>query len=159
MSDTVRELGRVVGLFVTVGIGLGLAGFLLVTQFEAGSSSGTGASLLGGLLFLQAIAVLYFVGPVVAAVGGVFVGLRDSDRATGVLAGGIGSFVGSYLLFAIGLGILLLAAESGGGGGGGFDVGENILAIAGVGAPAALVGAVSAALAGGRSKTASRTNW
>jgi hypothetical protein len=157
MSDTVRELGRVVGLFVTVGVGLGLAGFLVVTQLEVGSGGSPG--LLGGLVVLQAIAILYFIGPAVAAVAGVVVGTRNGDRRTALLAGGVGSLVGAYLLFGIALGLILAAASTGSGGGGGFDLSENALAIAGVGVPAALVGAVTALLAGERSTTASRVNW
>lgn len=159
MRDILRELGSVVGLFVVVGVGLGLAGYLVVSRLTLGDvGGGAGPAMVSGLVFFQAVSVVYFAGPAVGAVGGVLAGLRSEDTAVGVVAGGAGSLVGFYLMVAASVLVMTVALSDGASG---LSPGDNVTLIAASGVPAALVGAVTGGVAGIRaaSAAASRTAW
>jgi len=160
MRDILREFGSVVGLFVVVGLGLGLAGSLVVSRLTLGDlGGGAGSTVVGGLVFFQAVSVVYFTGPAVGAVGGVLAGLRSEDTAVGALAGGAGSLVGFYLMIAVAVLVMAVALSDGASG---LSPGDNVTLIAASGVPAALVGGVTGAVAGVRAASAaaaSRTAW
>lgn len=153
-----KEVGKVAGLFVILGIGLGLAGYVGLDQFvpEPSGENDFGAAFIGALLMFQAIFFMYFIGPAMAVVTGIYTGRHSNERNNSAIAGGAGAFVGFYVMFIIAFLIMSLAfPETGGGdggGGGGTSLGDTINQMIIMGIPTGLVGAITGYLTFGQSE-------
>lgn len=141
------------GLFVAVGVGLGLSGYISISTMnqmfveEAGSEFGAqlGQTFVA-LVALQSAFVVFFLGSVVASISATSISAEAESIKESVLANGVASFIGFYLMVGVALVIMLAALGSGdpsGGGGGGqpaVQIGDVIGPIVQVGIPTALVG-------------------
>lgn len=120
-----RFAGGVVGLFVAVGVGVGLAqnftlGLLIEQLVEPGTSP-TDNTLVGIVLVVDVVTP-FALGPLVAAGTGTLMGraLPDAERVAAVLSGaaaGVGFVLMTFL--ALFLTFVVLGQYGGGGGGGG----------------------------------------
>lgn len=148
---------RIVGLFVVVGAGLGLAnnfvlGFL-IEQFVDPGGNPTDNTLVG-IMLVNAIVTPVVLGPLIAAGASLALGRALPDRRLAATAVGAGvSVVGFYLMafVALFLTVVVLAQYGGGGGGAGgggsggpFDPMALVSLILEAGIPAAIVGTVAA---------------
>lgn len=153
MVDT-KEVGKQAGVailvFATVGVGLGLSGYLSVDaaqqQFtSSGDGSGFGQVFVG-LIMLQSGFTMFLLGPVVAASAGLLNGVVGKDQISSAIGTSAGTLVGFYLMVILGVYIMAMAVDLGSGGGGGSSTGNpgNILQpVLVAGAPTTIVGAVS----------------
>jgi hypothetical protein len=147
-----KKVGLAISLFAVVGVGLGLSGYISMGAVEqlllgdSGQEAGAFAQSFVALIALQATFVVFLLGSIVATVTGSRIAAETSSFKEAMLANGIASFVGFYVMVAIALVIMLAALgsgdASGGGGGGGSPV--NIGDVAGpilqIGIPTGLVG-------------------
>jgi len=154
-------IGLVVALFVVMGIGLGLSGYIAVDyaessftsddpQRESGMQQGI-ASLFVALILFQSVIVAFFAGPLVASTVGITSGVVTPDVRDGALVGGVGSFVGFYPMVLLAVLIMVFAVDTGSSGGGSsggssFDIAGAIVPMLFAGVPAGLVGAGAGAL-------------
>lgn len=149
---------RIVGLFVVVGVGLGLAnnfvlGFL-IEQFVDPGGNPTDNTLVG-IMLINAIVTPVVLGPLVAGGVSLALGRALPDRRLAAASLGAGvSVVGFYLMAFVSLFLtfVVLAQYGGGGGGGGgtpFDPAALVRLILETGIPTAIV-AVAAAYIGSR---------
>ncbi len=152
LSDTLKHFGLVIGVFAIIGAGLGLTGFFpleLANDEFVGGSQGDLAETMGQLMiamvFLQSVIMALFAGPTVGALSGLLSGysLQDSKRA--VFVGGIGSFVGFYIMVAFAIVIMSMAISGGDGGSGQqtVDTGELLQPALKAGLPTGVVGALA----------------
>jgi hypothetical protein len=151
----------IVGVFATLGAGLGLAanftlGFFIEQFVEPGTDPLDSTQI--GIMLLVSIFLIYATGPIAAGIAGVGLGTMLPDReATAAVVAGVACFVG-FFLFA-GLAIFLTfsvlaeygtAAAGGGGGGGSGGAGGPIdpaalgTLMVQVGLPVGLVGLTTA---------------
>lgn len=106
-------IGRVVGVFAIVGLGLGVGAllFLWSTDFFKPSGEDFGSAIVGGLALGAVLVFALLSGVVVAAMGGLHaantVGSRGGAIATGLVAGLIGHIV---MVAAVG-GLLIAGFE------------------------------------------------
>lgn len=149
MRRIIIETGKVVGLFVILGIGLGLAGYVGLDQFmpQQTGEQDFGGALIGALLIFQSITFMYFIGPVMAVTSGIFTGKQPGSKVVSAISGGAGSFVGYYLMFIIAFLIMTMALPETGGGGGGGDggvqLGDSLVQAGVIGLPTGIVGGIT----------------
>lgn len=143
-QPTIQEqLRYIVTLYAIVGIGFGLVGAIGINLISG--DSGTGSQLLSGLFALSTLAIIIFVGPIMAAVSGLHIAERMHQAERTVY---ITSFVGNtagYLAMVILAVILLIVfagsgSSSGGGGGDIFSLGELFVPLVVLALPSGLVG-------------------
>lgn len=151
MRELIKETGKVIAVFGVLGVGVGLAAFVMLSSMNLGGSQ-TGAQSFGAqfavaMVSLFAVGVLYFLGPVMGVMSGLFSSRYSEDRRRNTISAGLGSFLGFYLMFLIGIIILSFGLPSVGGGGGettgGVSVTQNLVQMILVGIPTGAVGAVS----------------
>lgn len=150
MDSRARTVGKVVAIFVILGVGLGTAGFIVLDQF-APSGDGVGAALVQGLLVLQAVVFIYLLGPAMGVVSGLYTGRQESDPVDSATTGGAAAFAGFYLMFLLAFLVMSLAfpETSGDGGSGSTDLGNNLVQMVLVGIPTGGVGALTGYLTNG----------
>lgn len=141
MRDQLGTAGRIIGFFVIVGIGLGLAGFFAIDS----TGSVSGQSLAQGFLFLAIGGAIYTTGPTLGAIIGLLTGLQGSDRKETAAVSGVSTFVGFYLFAALALIIMAMAISEGGGSDGGGGNVDWVLLLK-IGIPTGLVGGLTALL-------------
>lgn len=133
----------VVGVFAMVGIGLGISGFLTISTVKSQFADG-GENLFGSLavalIFLQNIYTTFLLGSLVAATGGMLAGITGSDRVSATVGGGIGTFVGFYVMAILAFVLMLLSLGGDAGGGDVGGLGNFIVPLLGAGVPATVVG-------------------
>ncbi|RLM34092.1 MULTISPECIES: hypothetical protein [unclassified Haloarcula] len=153
MVDT-REVGKQAGVailvFATVGVGLGLSGYLSVgaaQQQFIGSGDGSGfGQVFVGIIMLQSGFTMFLLGPVVASSAGLLNGIVGQDQISSTIGTSAGTLLGFYVMVVLGVYIMVMAADFGSGGGGGSSTGSasNILQpVLAAGVPTTIVGAVS----------------
>lgn len=150
-----KKIGLAIALFATVGVGLGLSGYISISSMQTlfiEDAEGEFAAALGqtfvALIALQSAFVVFMLGSVVATISGSRIAAEASSVKESIIANSVASFMGFYIMVAIALGIMLLAfgsgdASGGGGGGGGFQIEDIINPVLQAGAPTTLVGVVS----------------
>jgi hypothetical protein len=94
-------LARIVGLFVIVGLGLALG--VLLFGWVAGffghrSSTDVKTAIIGGIATVITLVFAMLIGVVLAAIGGHYAASHVARRDGAVVAAGIGSAVGHFLL-------------------------------------------------------------
>lgn len=151
--------GWIVAVFAVVGIGLGATGYVTTSlgtnAFGGGGSGSAGAmqqafaQLFAVLIVFQGTLVVFFSGPLVAMVTGLVSGSILWDTLDAIVAGGLGAFVGFYLLVFLSVPLMLIAIGGGGGGGGSttqtsLQFGKLVVPILVMGFPTGVVGAISA---------------
>jgi len=147
-DSIVSKLWFPIGLFASVGAGIGLTVFIILNQL-GGDSAG---AFVGAFLTLMVIVVTLSLGPVMAAIVGLWTGVRH-QRNTYLIAG-LGSALG-YLVMVLLVVILMVmglpdggssagSASASSGGGGSFQAGEWLVPIVLVMLPTAGVGVVGA---------------
>lgn len=112
-----RQLLYSIGIFALVGVGLGLVGFVVLTQLAGGNSmSGT---IFSGILSIIILVIALFLGPVIAIIVGIQIGNRNQS-VSAYLTSLIGSAVGYIVMMLIVIAILSvgigLVSNSGGSG-------------------------------------------
>lgn len=148
-----KKVGLTIGMFAVIGVGLGLSGYISMGAVErllvgdGGQEIGAFAQTFIALIALQSTFVVFLLGSVVATITGSRIAAEASSMKEAMVANGVASFVGFYLMTGIALVIMLAALGSGdgsGGGGGGGDLGINIGDVARpiiqIGIPTGLVG-------------------
>lgn len=141
-----RQAGLIVGVFATVGVALGVVGFVAVdwarTQFVTGASGSDPATfgpVFVALVAFQTTVTLFFIGPALAAALGLLSGSRFTDRQRAGVVGAAGALVGFFVM--TGLGLLGLSVPSGAGT-------EQTYALGGALGPLLLSGVATAASGG-----------
>lgn len=116
-ARTGGQLLYAVGIFVLVGIGLGLIGFVALTQL-AGGNNMTDA-IFSGIFFIIILVIALFFGPVIAAIVGIQMGNRNQSSSV-YLTSLIGNMIGYIVMMLIVLAILSvgIGLVSNGGGSG-----------------------------------------
>ena len=105
---------RIVGLFATVGGGLGAATMLFLfaigffSASDAESLEDIGQAFVGVIAIAAVLIFALLIGVVLAAVSGMYAARRAADVASAVRAGGMGSAAGHVALVVV-LGIFLLS--------------------------------------------------
>jgi hypothetical protein len=150
-SRLLRFAGGVVGLFVTVGVGVGLAQnftlSLLIEQLVDPGTNPTDNTLVGIVLVVDVVTP-FVLGPVVAVGTGALFGraMPDADRAAAVLSGaaaGVGFVLMTFL--SLFLTFVILGQYGGGGGNGGpIDQGALFATVLETAIPVAVVGGLAA---------------
>jgi hypothetical protein len=131
------------GIFLSVGIGYGLALLLFNAFIDAGPFVGTELISLGMIMGI-------LLSPLVASLSGVIIGLRFEDSEKSVVsAAGVGSFGGFFIMVVLTIVISSIVLDGGGGGGGtGSGVGDlitnQLLSIIGFSIGVATAGSLSA---------------
>lgn len=152
-----KGVGMIVGVFAAIGVGLGLTGYISVgwiqgtfTNPDQGEFANSIGQMFVGLVFLQSVIITFFTGPTVAAITGLLSGLSESSRTRSAGIGGLGSFVGFYVMVVVAIVVMSLAYGSGGGSGGSesFDMGQAFVTAAKAGIPTAIVGVIAGYLGG-----------
>jgi len=153
-----KKVGLAIALFVTIGVGLGLSGYISITAVDrllVQEAEGEFASALGqtfvALVAIQSAFVVFLLGSVVATISGSRIAAEASSLRESVIANGVASFIGFYAMVAIALVIMLAALGSGdpnaGGGsssgGGPLAFGDVVQPMLLAGAPTAFVGVAS----------------
>jgi hypothetical protein len=163
--ESVPDLGKYIGLtvsiFAIVGIGIGLTGFFpmeyIVNQFSAtdgGQFAQAISQLFIGVIFLQSIIIVMLTGPTIGGLTGIMSGLSLGDRVSATIVGGIGSFIGFYIMVIVSMLVMSVALPSTTGGGGetgvqqSTDLSQIIIPIIKSGLPTGIVGAITGALGG-----------
>lgn len=131
-APPLRSLGGVVGLFLAVGVGVGLAqNFtlgLLIEQLVDPGTDPTDNTLVGIVLVVDVVTP-FVLGPLVAVGGGVLVGrlMSNAERAAAVLAGtaaGVGFVLMTFLALTLTFAVL---GQYGGGGGADGPIAQDAL--------------------------------
>lgn len=154
-----RSVATVLGLFLAVGVGLGLASYLgldfLVVQFVDPGTDPTDNTIVG-ILLIHAILTPLLLGPLVAGATSLLLGRTLPERpALATVSAAATSAVGFYLMTVVALAITFAvlwqssgaaaggAAAGGAGGGSPFDPSALLSLVLRAGIPAAFVGAVA----------------
>lgn len=154
-----KNIALGIGLFAVVGVGLGLSGYVSInaaTQTLADGNlqnAGPIVQTFVVLIALQSAFVVFLLGSVVATVTGSRIADEASSIKEAMLANGVASFVGFYLMVGIALLIMFSALSTGdatGGGGqsgtGDININQFIRPILQVGIPTGLVGTAAGGL-------------
>lgn len=161
VSSLGKHIGLTVGVFAVVGVGLGFTGFFpmeyIVDQFSA-TDGGEFAQAIGqlfiGVVFLQSVMMAMFTGPTIGGLTGIMSGLSLNDRASAAVVGGVGGFLGFYIMVLVSIFVMSLALPSTTGTGGetgvqqSTDLGQIITPVVKSGLPTGIVGAITGALGG-----------
>jgi hypothetical protein len=107
-------IGQIIGVFVLVGVGIGLTGGVAISQL------GSGNAILSGILILIVLILTLLFGPVISVITGLRTGDQYGRSNRSYLAGLIGSVTGYFVMIVIVLLILsaVLAIAIGDGGSG-----------------------------------------
>lgn len=126
-TSPLRFAGGVVGWFLAVGVGVGLAqnftlGLLIRELVDAGTNPLD--NTLVGIVLIVSVVTPFVLGALVAVGGGALLGraMPDAERAAAVLAGAA-SAVGFVLMVFLALFLTFMVLGQYGGGGGGGDGG------------------------------------
>jgi hypothetical protein len=149
-------------IFTTIGIGLGLTGYITVDMgeqmFGVNEESGGASSMEQGfaalfivLIVFQSAIIIFFTGPIVAGFSGAISGIMTPDLKDGVIVGGVGSFIGFYPMMFLALLIMFMAFDTGTNGGSSsgdssLNLGSMLVRLMIGGIPTGVVGAVTGAL-------------
>lgn len=150
---SIKHVGLTVGLFVVVGIGLGLSGYIAVDfvqgQFvnEAdGELAQSFGQLFVVLIAIQTAFVTFLLGSVVSTVTGLAHSRGLRSRSDAAISNGVGSLVGFPIMVIIA--VVLITMPLGGSGGGGdggssaVDIGQLLGQILLIAIPTTVVGTV-----------------
>lgn len=158
VSKLGKYIGFTVGVFAIVGVGIGLTGFFpleyVVGEFsttEGGQFAQAIGQLFIGVVFLQSIMMAMFTGPTVGGLTGLVSAFALEDRASSVVVGGLGGFVGFYVMVLIAVIVMSMAMPSGGDGGQATmgqatDLSRVLSPILKSGLPTGIVGALTGAV-------------
>ena len=149
IRDILQSVGIVTAIFAVFGIALGILAFIsgswaqstLVT--DAGGATQFGPIFIA-IAYLQTAVIIFFFGPVLAAVIGGMLGSVFSSPKTALITGGGGSLVGFYIMSAIALGVLILS--KGDGAQQAFSFGQALFPMLAAGIPTAIIGSLISAL-------------
>jgi hypothetical protein len=149
MKDILQSVGFVTAIFAVFGIALGILAFVsgswaqsqLIT--DAGGATQFGPVFIA-VAYLQTAVILFFLGPVIAALIGGLLGSVFSSPKTALITGGVGSLVGFYIMSAIALGVLMLS--KGGQAQQAFGFGQALFPMLISGVPTAIMGSLISAL-------------
>lgn len=143
-----------IAIFAVAGLGLGLTGYIGMGFAEDSLGTGGGgedpfADAFIAIVFLQSILVTLFAGPLVAVISGVISGHVLQDRIGSIFVGGVGSFVGFFIMIVLAV-IIMSMGFSGGGSttGGEGPLGETLRPMIQAAIPTTLAGAVAGLLGG-----------
>jgi len=149
MKKTLQAVGFMISLFTLFGIALGVLAFVsgswaqsqLVT--DAGGATDFGPIFIA-IAYLQTAVIIFFLGPVIAALVGGLLGSVFSSPKTALITGGGGSLVGFYIMSVIALGVLVLskgdvATQA-------FSFGQALVPMLVAGIPTAIMGSLVSAL-------------
>jgi len=149
MKDILQSIGFVTAIFVVFGIVLGILSYIsgswaqsqLIT--DAGGSDEFGPIFIA-IAYLQTAVIIFFLGPVLAALIGGLLGGVFSNPKTALITGGAGSLVGFYIMCVVALGLLMLSkgAEADQA----FSFGQALFPMIVSGIPTAIMGGLISAL-------------
>ncbi len=119
----IRHLRNTIALFVIVGIGLGLSGYIALdfmqSSFVEGAEPGSMMQSLGqlfvALVALQTSFITFLLGSVVAATTGLSSAKRFATRRAAAIHNGGAAAIGFPLMVGVAIFIMLLALGGGGG--------------------------------------------
>jgi hypothetical protein len=149
MKDILQSVGFVTVIFAVFGIALGILAFVsgswaqsqLIT--DAGGATDFGPIFIA-IAYLQTAVIIFFLGPVIAALIGGLLGSVFSSPKTALITGGGGSLVGFYIMSVIALGVLVLS--KGDGATQAFSFGQALFPLVVAGIPTAIMGSLISAL-------------
>jgi len=150
MRKLIIKIGLMAVIFAIFGIALGILAFVAgswaQTQLiaDAGGHAADFGPVFVSVSFLQTAIILFFMGPLVAAVVGGLIGGTAPDPKGGLVIGGVGSLVGFYLMSVIAL--LFLVLSKGQGTDQALTFGQALRPMLIAGIPTAIIGAVISAL-------------
>jgi hypothetical protein len=116
VDSRITTTGTVIALFGLLGIGVGLASFIVINQMTTAGSNGEqnmGEAFAAAIVILQSVGFLYFIGPAMATITALL-SSRSETRLYSALTNGVGSFVG-LLAFLILIARWKPLASAGGG--------------------------------------------
>ena len=114
MKNILTHAGVMAVVFAIFGIVLGLLAYIsgswaqsqLIT--DAGGATDFGPIFIA-IAYLQTAVIIFFLGPVLAALIGGLLGSMSSDRKLALISGGAGSLIGFYIMCVVALGLLMLS--------------------------------------------------
>lgn len=146
-----RQVGLIVATFATVGVALGVVGFVTAdwarTQFvtaATGSTPATFGPVFVALSTFQTTVTLFFAGPVLAAALGLLSGSRFAAPTPAAGVAAAGALVGFFAM--AGFGLVGLSLPSGGGTQQTYALGQAVGPLLLSGAATAATGGVAGAL-------------
>lgn len=114
-----------IAVFGLVGLGLGLTGYIGMSFAQDTFVDPTASELEQGfgelfvaIVFFQSMIVTLFAGPIVAGVTGLISGVTLHDRVSSAIVGGVGAFIGFYVMVITAIFIMSLGLSSNSGDGG-----------------------------------------
>jgi len=110
---------------------------------DAGGATDFGPIFIA-IAYLQTAVIIFFLGPVIAALVGGLLGSVFSSPKTALITGGGGSLVGFYIMSVIALGVLVLS--KGDGATQAFSFGQALVPMLVAGIPTAIMGSLVSAL-------------
>jgi len=149
MKDILQSVGFVTAIFAVFGIVLGLLSYISGSWAQSQLIADAGGPEEFGPIFiaisyLQTAVIIFFLGPVLAALIGGLLGGVFSNPKTALITGGAGSLVGFYIMCVVAIGLLMLSkgseAEQA------FSFGQALFPMIVSGLPTAIMGALISAL-------------
>lgn len=148
MKDILQSVGFVTAVFAVFGIVLGILSFVsgswAQSQLITGAGGGDFGPVFIAIAYLQTAIIIFFLGPVIAALVGGLLGGVFSNPKTALITGGGGSLVGFYIMSVIALGVLTLS--KGGQAQQAFSFGQALFPMLISGIPTAIMGSLVSAL-------------
>jgi len=149
IKDILQSIGIVTAVFAVFGIALGILSFVsgswAQTQLVDAAAGGvTFGPTFVAIAYLQTAVIIFFLGPVIAALVGGLLGGVFSNPKTALITGGGGSLVGFYIMTVIALGVLMLS--KGGNAPQAFSFGQALFPMVISGIPTAIMGSLISAL-------------
>ncbi len=149
MKNILQSIGFVTAIFAVFGIVLGLLAYIsgswaqsqLITDAEGAVEFGP---IFIAISYLQTAVIIFFLGPVLAALVGGLLGSVFSNAKIALITGGVGSLVGFYIMSIVALGLLMLSkgAEADQA----FSFGQALFPMVVAGIPTAIMGGLISAL-------------
>ncbi|MFW5977691.1 MAG: hypothetical protein ACOCP2_00455 [Halohasta sp.] len=150
MKKTLQSVGFMTAVFAVFGIALGILAYIsgswaqsqLVT--DAGGATDFGPVFIA-IAYLQTAVIIFFLGPVIAAVAAAILSSVFPTPKAAFIAGGSASLLGFYVMSIIALGVLVLS--KGANGQQAFSFGQVLVPMLVAGIPTAIMGSLLSTLA------------
>lgn len=109
-----------VGIFALIGVGLGLVGFVVLTQSASGNNMAD--AIVSGIFSIMILVIALFLGPVIAAIVGIQMGNRNQSSSV-YFTSFVGNTIGYIVMMLIVLAILSIGIGLVSNGGGSSTMG------------------------------------
>mgnify|MGYP006273338465 CR=1 FL=1 len=149
MKKILQSVGFMTTVFAVFGIALGTLAYISGSWAQSQLITDAGGAVEFGPVFiavayLQTAVIIFFLGPVIAAVAAAILSSVFATPKTAFITGGGASLIGFYIMSVIALGVLVLS--KGANGQQAFSFGQALVPMLLAGIPTAIMGSLLSAL-------------